>query len=84
MKHLVAAVSVGIYQGQPVLDLDYLEDSNADTDMNVVMTANGEIIEVQGTAENQPFSQQNLMEMIGLAEKGIAEIAAKQKAILGL
>jgi ribonuclease PH len=79
----VAAVSVGIHQGVPVLDLDYAEDSACDTDMNVVMTGSGGLVEVQGTAEGAPFSRQELAAMLELAEKGIRELIAAQKAALG-
>ena len=78
----IAAISVGIYQGVPVLDLDYLEDSAADTDMNVIMDNSGQMIEVQATAEQAPFSTKELLEMIKLAEKGIAQITAAQVAVL--
>lgn len=78
----IAAISVGIYQGVPVLDLDYLEDSAADTDMNVIMDNSGQMIEVQATAEQAPFSTKELLEMIKLAEKGIAKITAAQVAVL--
>ncbi|TAK91001.1 MAG: ribonuclease PH [Burkholderiaceae bacterium] len=78
----VAAVSVGIYQGMPVLDLDYLEDSACDTDMNVVMTGRGGIIEVQGTAEGTPFSRAELGRLIDLAAQGIAQLVAAQKQAL--
>lgn len=78
----IAAISVGIYQGVPVLDLDYLEDSAADTDMNVIMDNNGQMIEVQATAEQAPFSTKELLKMITLAEKGIAQITAAQVAVL--
>jgi ribonuclease PH len=80
----VAAVSVGIHAGVPVLDLDYAEDSACDTDMNVVMTGSGGIVEVQGTAERAPFSQAELDEMLQLARQGIAELVAIQRAALGL
>ena len=76
----VAAVSCGIYNGKPVLDLDYAEDSEAGTDANVVMTGKGGLVEVQGSAEGAPFSRAELDEMLGLAEKGIAELVAAQKA----
>ena len=79
---MVASVSVGVYQGMPVLDLDYAEDSNADTDMNVVMDANGGFIEIQGTAEAAPFSKDALNEMLQLATKGITELIALQKTAL--
>ena len=78
----VAAVSVGIHQGQPVLDLDYAEDSASDTDMNVVMTGSGGLIEVQGTAEGAPFSRKEMEAMLDLAQKGIRELVAAQKAAL--
>ena len=84
LKHLVASVSVGIYQGVPVLDLDYLEDSTADTDMNVVMTDAGSFIEVQGTAEKGSFYNQDLQAMLDLAKGGIQTLIQKQKAVLGL
>ena len=74
----VAAVSVGVVGGIPLLDLDYSEDSNADTDMNVVMTGDGRLIEVQATAERDPFTRQTLDELLALAEAGIAEIGEVQ------
>ncbi|MFN7097906.1 MAG: ribonuclease PH [Gammaproteobacteria bacterium] len=83
-KHLLAAVSVGVHKGIPVLDLDYAEDSNADTDMNVVMNANGGLIEVQGTAETGEFTPQQLDDMMRLAKQGIFELMEKQKQVLGL
>jgi ribonuclease PH len=79
----VAAVSVGIHRGVPVLDLDYAEDSACDTDMNVVMTGSGGLVEVQGTAEGKPFTRQQMDEMIELAAKGIRELVAAQRAALG-
>ncbi|MCL2876707.1 MAG: ribonuclease PH, partial [Betaproteobacteria bacterium] len=79
---LVAAVSVGIVQGVPVLDLDYAEDSACDTDMNVVMTASGGIVEVQGTAEGQTFSRGELDTLLDLASRGIDQIVACQRAAL--
>jgi ribonuclease PH len=82
MKEMIASVSVGIYQGVPVLDLDYPEDSNAETDMNVIMTENGGFVEVQGTAEGETFSRQELNSMLELAEKGIAELSLLQQAAL--
>lgn len=78
----VASVSVGIYQGTPVLDLDYAEDSNADTDMNVVMNDAGGFIEVQGTAEGQAFSAEEMQAMLGLARDGIADLTQRQQAVL--
>jgi ribonuclease PH len=80
----VAAVSVGVYQGIPVLDLDYAEDSACDTDMNVVMTGAGGFVEVQGTAEGAPFSRKEMDALLVLAEMGIARLVAKQKEALGL
>ena len=70
----IASVSVGIYKGLPVLDLDYPEDSNAETDMNVVMDDNGDFIEVQGTAEGSPFSKSEMDSMLDLAQKGVSEL----------
>jgi len=78
----VASVSVGIYKGTPILDLDYAEDSNAETDMNVVMTDGGLFIEVQGTAEGHPFSDEEMRQMLALARKGITDLCARQKAVL--
>jgi len=78
----VASISVGIYKGTPVLDLDYPEDSNAETDMNIVMTDSGEFIEVQGTAEGHPFSEEEMHQMFALAKKGIGELSAHQKTTL--
>jgi ribonuclease PH len=82
LRSAVAAVSVGIYQGTPVLDLDYAEDSACDTDMNVVMTADGGIVEIQGTAEGAPFSRAELDALQTLAERGITELTAAQQAAL--
>lgn len=82
MRELVAAVSVGIFQGTPVLDLDYPEDSACDTDMNVVMTASGGLIEVQGTAEGAPFSRAELTSLLDLAQVGIGQIVTLQRAVL--
>ena len=84
IRDFVAAVSVGIFEGMPVLDLDYPEDSNSDTDMNVVMTGGGGMVEVQGTAEGAPFSRKELEAMLALAERGIRELVAAQKAALGV
>jgi len=84
LKFLVASVSVGIYKELPILDLDYIEDSNAETDMNVVMTEQGAFIEVQGTAEKSPFHVQELQGMLDLAKKGIERLIDKQKQALGL
>jgi ribonuclease PH len=83
-KAFVASISVGIYKGVPVLDLDYREDSNAETDMNVVCIDQGGFIEVQGTAEGAPFSGAELSALIALAEKGTAELIALQTAALGV
>ena len=82
LREAVAAVSVGVYRGVPVLDLDYAEDSACDTDMNVVMTAGGGIIEVQGTAEGAPFNRDELQAMLDLAQRGIAQLVAAQRAAL--
>ncbi|KAA0693968.1 ribonuclease PH [Halopseudomonas laoshanensis] len=79
---MIAAVSVGIYQGEPVLDLDYLEDSAADTDLNVVVTDKGGFIEVQGTAEAAPFSAEELNAMLALAKQGVDQLFALQLAAL--
>ncbi len=84
LRHFVAAISVGVSQGVPLLDLDYQEDSTCDTDMNVVMTESGDFVEIQGTAEGNPFSHKVLLDMLGLAKKGIAELIAMQKQVLGL
>ncbi|GMR07373.1 MAG: ribonuclease PH [Gammaproteobacteria bacterium] len=78
----VASVSVGVYKGTPVLDLDYAEDSNAETDMNVVMDQDGKFIEVQGTAEGHPFSTDELNAMLELAKNGIASLIERQKQVL--
>jgi len=82
LKHMIAAVSVGIYKGEAVADLDYPEDSAADTDMNVVMTDTGKLIEVQGTAEEAPFSFDEMQEMLVLAKNGIDELFDAQKSAL--
>ncbi|WIO74389.1 ribonuclease PH [Porticoccaceae bacterium LTM1] len=79
---LIGSVSVGIYKGTPVLDLDYAEDSNAETDMNVVMNANGGFIEVQGTAEAAPFTAEEMTQMMELASKGISQLINIQKMAL--
>lgn len=81
-KHFIAAVSVGIYQGEPVLDLDYVEDSSAETDLNVVMTDQGGFIEVQGTAEGVPFQPEELNSMLALAKEGIEQLFIIQKQVL--
>ena len=82
IKEFVAAVSIGLNDGTPLLDLDYEEDSSADTDLNIVMTEKGGIIEIQGTAEKHPFTRQQLDEMIESASIGIAEIVNIQKSCL--
>lgn len=85
LSDYVAAVSVGIIDGKPALDLDYEEDSNAEVDMNVVMTGDGRFIEIQGTAEQEPFRKEDMNNLLGLARKGIAElIIAEKKALKGL
>ena len=83
-KQFVASVSVGIFENTPVLDLDYAEDSNADTDMNIVMTEQGGFIEIQGTAEKDVFQQEQLTELLSLAREGIQQLVQKQKLTLGL
>ncbi len=82
LKDHVAAISCGIHGGVPVLDLDYPEDSSAGTDANFVMTGSGGIVEIQGTAEGEPFSEATLGELLSLAKKGIGELVAKQKAAI--
>ena len=82
IKGMLAAVSVGVYKGKPVLDLDYAEDSKAETDMNVFMTEAGGFVEIQGTAEGETFSQEELSSMLALASKGIKELIVLQKAAL--
>src|SRR6185295_18016007 len=80
----VAAVSVGVVEGTPLLDLEYVEDAACDTDMNVVMTASGGFVEVQGTAEGAAFSHAEMAALLGLADKGIRELVAAQRQALGL
>jgi ribonuclease PH len=80
----LAAVSSGLYKGTPVLDLDYEEDSTAEADANFVLTGNGEIVELQGTAEDKPFSEEHFLELFALARKGVGELAALQRAALGI
>ena len=80
----VAAISCGLYNGTAVADLDYAEDSNAETDANFVLTGNGGIVEIQGTAEKEPFSEAQFGEMLTLAKKGIAELVSEQRRVLGL
>ena len=79
LRDHVAAISCGIYNGTPVLDLDYAEDSAADTDANFVMTGSGGIIEVQGTAEKAPFSEAELLQLLALARKGVTKLVDLQK-----
>jgi ribonuclease PH len=83
IRDFVAAVSVGVYRGVPVLDLDYAEDSACDTDMNVVMTGSGGFVELQGTAEGHPFTRAEMEALVALAEKGIRDLIALQQAALG-
>jgi ribonuclease PH len=83
-RDFVAAISVGMYRGAPVLDLDYAEDSACDTDMNVVMTGNGRYVEIQGTAEGEPFVRDDMNALLALAEKGVRELIASQREALGL
>ena len=84
LKDHVAAISCGIFANQSVIDLDYLEDSAAETDANFVMTGSGGIVEIQGTAEGKPFSEEEFASLMGLAKTGIAELVALQKqAIAG-
>lgn len=82
LKQMIAAVSVGIYKGEAVLDLDYAEDSSAETDLNVIMTEKGGFVEIQGTAEGEAFSADELNAMLALAQKAIVELSAVQKAAL--
>jgi ribonuclease PH len=82
LKQMIASVSVGIYQGVPVLDLDYPEDSAADTDMNVIMTESGAFIEVQGTAEGAAFDREELNKLLDLASQGVSQLIEKQKEAL--
>lgn len=84
LLHMVSAISVGIYEGEPVIDLDYLEDSSANVDMNVVVTENGDFIEVQGTAEDGCFSRQELDVLLDLAKTGSEKLFAKQHQVLNL
>ena len=82
LRELVAAISVGIVDGEPLLDLNYEEDSRADVDMNVVMTASGKFVELQATAEHQVFDDERLAKMIGLARTGVQALVKKQQAVL--
>jgi len=84
LRGQIAAISCGIYENTPVLDLDYLEDSNAQADSNFVLTENHDIAEIQGTAEQRPFSEAYFIDMLELAKKGVSELILIQKAALGL
>jgi ribonuclease PH len=84
LKNFVAAVSVGMINGTSYLDLDYHEDSSSEVDMNIVMTGSDEFVEVQGTAEGEPFSQNSLLQMLALARQGIARLIEIQRAALGV
>jgi ribonuclease PH len=79
LRDHIAAISCGIFNGTPVLDLDYAEDSEADTDANFVMTGSGNIVEVQGTAEKTPFTEEQLLALLGLARKGVGKLVDLQK-----
>ena len=82
IRDFVAAVSIGVFEGTPVLDLDYAEDSQCGTDMNVVMTGSGGLVEVQGTAEGAPFTRAEMDAMLRLAETGIRQLIAAQRAAM--
>jgi ribonuclease PH len=82
IKDFVAATSVGLYNGEPILDLSYEEDSQAEVDMNIIMTGSGEFIEIQGTAEHKPFNRSQMDKMLGLAKGGIEELIAVQRSVL--
>jgi ribonuclease PH len=82
VKDFLAATSVGIVEGEPLLDLAYFEDAKAEVDMNVVMTGRGDFVEIQGSAEKKPFSQETLETLLLLARKGIMELISRQKEIL--
>ena len=82
LRDFVAAVSVGIVAGEPALDLDYAEDSGCDTDMNVVMTGAGAFVEIQGTAEREPFTREQMSQLLDLASRGISELVALQRSAL--
>ncbi len=84
IREFVAAVSCAIHNGEEILDVDYLEDSSAQADMNFVLTESGRIVEIQGTAEEKPFDEEQYAKLFGLAKKGIAELIAKQKEALGI
>lgn len=83
LKGLIAAISVGIFEGEALLDLCYEEDSNCETDLNVVMTQSGEFIEIQGTAEEKPFTREQSNQMLALAEEGIKQLIVEQQKALG-
>ncbi len=84
MKDTVSAISCGVYQGVPVSDLDYDEDSEADTDANFVITGSGGIVEIQGTAEKEPFSEAEFLQLLNLAKEGCEELTRLQKEVLGI
>lgn len=84
LTNSVAAISVGVYKDMPVLDLDYIEDSDCDTDMNVVMTGSGGFVEIQGTAEGEPFDRETMNQMLDLAVHGIQQLKQKQNEVLGI
>ena len=83
LKDHVAAVSCGIFNGIPVTDLDYAEDSNADTDANFVITGNGGLVELQGTAEGEPFSEEQFLMLLGMARSAVADLVTRQRAAIG-
>ena len=83
VREYIAATSVGLVGGVPMLDLCYEEDSQADVDMNVVMTGNGQFVEVQATAEHEPFDETQMSQLVDLARTGIAELVLKQREIIG-
>ena len=82
LKYLVSGVSVGIVEGEALLDLDYIEDAKAEIDMNVVETEKGQLVEIQATAEKKPFSRKELSTLLSLADKGIKELIQVQKEVL--
>ena len=82
IKEFVAAVSCGIVGKEKLLDLDYEEDSSADTDSNFVITQSGRIVEIQGTAEGEPFDEESFLDLLGLAKKGVSELIEKQKNVI--
>jgi ribonuclease PH len=82
IRDYVAAVSVGMLEGKPILDLNYDEDSTAEVDMNIIMTGDGRFVEIQGTAEREPFKKEEMNKLISLAEKGIKELVTAQKKVL--